>query len=374
MHFIRRRLVNLTQISLKVNLYFCFILIVLVGLKLYSSGVMQTDMKVDRENWTNITEEYVAKYKRGVPVNFDKWVEFAIRGGCSLDLGDYEQINLDLRPFRKPNEPKTKTINNKLLIKEANRIPRMSRIVLHNGHLNLMYLGNDRDFWSLLLADVVAKILPKKSITMIVNDRFDEPKVLSPNENIDLVRNVSKFKFYTSIQEALAESECLRSKFNHVIPHHGFLNSPDSFLVTTKLVPVFSPCKLECFSDLLLPFHMIKPVEEFFAEENQSVPDTWSSRSSRVVWRGATTGSDITSTNGFEKYSHRFKLVQWAMSANRSKKLDIDIGFYSISNAHSIKTKKHIWKVYGKKSFLSRDDQFKSKYAIMVDGNTWYFA
>jgi hypothetical protein len=382
-HLTRRRLIYVTQCRIKDTFYILLIIILLISLKFYNND-RKTERRphekkpkiTKRENSTNITKEYVTRYKREVPVNFDKWIKFALQSGCSLSLNDYEQINIDLKPFRKPKDPKAKTINNRLLSKEANYIPEMSKIVIKNRHIDLRNLRYEIDFWRAILADVIP-ILPKRSITMIVNDKFDEPKVLSLNKNIEIDRSskrrkFSKFKLYTSVQEALSESECLRSKFKHVISHHGFLNEPDSFMASTKLVPLFSPCKLECFNDILFPFHMNKLVENILSEENRTVPDTWTSRSSRVVWRGATTGSDITLSNGFEKFSHRFKLVQWAMNGTRSKKLDIDVGFASISNAHSQETEAYIWKVYKKKNFLSRDDQFKSKYAIMVDGNTWY--
>jgi hypothetical protein len=44
---------------------------------------------------------YRHKYDRDPPPKYNDWIAYAKRKGCSLDLDDYERINLDLEPFRK---------------------------------------------------------------------------------------------------------------------------------------------------------------------------------------------------------------------------------------------------------------------------------
>jgi hypothetical protein len=108
-------------------LLFIFFLALLAVLRLQSvnsrSGVSRFIVK----NLT-VEEIYRNKYGRDAPPSYNKWVEYAKSKSCSVDLDDYERINLDLAPFRK-------TLITKKMIKRGLTLSRMVSFKIENGRL-----------------------------------------------------------------------------------------------------------------------------------------------------------------------------------------------------------------------------------------------
>jgi hypothetical protein len=82
------------------------------------------------KNLEHLTDEeiYRNKYGRDAPPNYSKWIEYAKSQSCSVDLDDYERINLDLAPFRQ-------TPITEKMIQKGLKLSRMISITIKNGQL-----------------------------------------------------------------------------------------------------------------------------------------------------------------------------------------------------------------------------------------------
>ena len=132
-----------------------------------------------------------------------------------------------------------------------------------------------------------------------------------------------------------------------------------------KLLPVLSFCKKDCYKDILIPVPASLP--------NFKDNVSWESKEKKLVWRGSTTGTKTSHKTLFE-LSHRYRLVNWARDYKKYVweylGIAVDIELSAViqcdGNCEEFKKKTVM-------SRLSYDEQFKSKYLIVVDGNGWTF-
>jgi hypothetical protein len=111
-----------------------FILILVVSSLICIIKVRLASIRAQRESKTSAAfhgsmsheEEYKRRYGRDPPPNYHKWISYARSKSCSVDLDDYERINLDLEPFRKmPITAK--------MIEKGRKISRMVPVTITNG-------------------------------------------------------------------------------------------------------------------------------------------------------------------------------------------------------------------------------------------------
>ena len=335
------------------------------------------------KNIETLNLRYKEKYKRKPPVNFEKWIEFATNYNCTLDLNDYDQIEHDLKPFRSKIDPKLKTITNELIRMGERKIAKLSLVSISNGKV-VNRVKIDKSFFKYILKDIVP-ILPKKKVKFLVNDDVDQPRVLPDIENITLDNvyySENRIRSY-EIKEALNRSDCLLKKYKNEIPYHGFFNIPDvantvSSFVTSGLFPVFSPCKLECFKDIIFPFHFNKKVKYLIEDEKVKVPDTYYSKLNQLIWRGTPNGGVIDQNSNYKQFHHRIRLVDWAKNnklintshfKNGIEQVKVNIGF--INHAWNKISSRLFLKNNTFKNFMTQQEQYKSKFLAIVDGHAW---
>jgi hypothetical protein len=87
--------------------------------------------------------------------------------------------------------------------------------------------------------------------------------------------------------------------------NHGFLFSASSNLITRKLIPVFSECKVSVNNDILFPANM------YFMKDKRYVYNSrhdyeWKDKADTLLWRGVTSGGVQLADNWEHMHRQRF--------------------------------------------------------------------
>jgi hypothetical protein len=165
-----------------------------------------------------IKNQYRQKYGRDPPANFRKWIRMASAYKCSLNPSDYEQIDVDLRPFRARRGRITRQ-----MIASAKRL--FKRAVYHivNGSFIIEKSGDYVCDWRLL--QEVAHLAPRNKRVTIVLSCSDELRVLPRDDDDNEARNSKEVTFYYSKEEAIRGFKCLQQRENETIARNGFFQA-----------------------------------------------------------------------------------------------------------------------------------------------------
>jgi Glycosyl transferase family 90 len=284
--------------------------------------------------------EYVRRYKRRPPPNFDKWFTIAEREEYVL-LDEFDTMMETLEPFwGLPASQLRSRVN------AAFEDPRLIRFNISNA-----IVAYDRDGWAPWMGVQVQSWLPPEWRLLLPNMTFainilDEPRVLAPyqilntalhnigiNQSFDGEFNTSgeqdrkvdffhvdrKAAWQTMATACSADSParsdnskkvgyrnltfvadptdaldvCMHANLHKI---HGFLSSPDSLEVTNSLVPLFSQGKASIFNDILFPspYYAGRMDQDDYIEKEDPV---WSKKSDTLSWSGASTGGYATMEN-----------------------------------------------------------------------------
>jgi hypothetical protein len=173
---------------------------------------------------------------------------------------------------------------------------------------------------------------------------------------------------------------------------HGFLFSASSNVISRKLVPVFSECKVSVNNDILFPANVYFGNDARFLYNPQH-DDEWEAKADSLLWRGATSGG-IQVEDNWQRL-HRQRLVRMAngtvmgsqavpiLSENSEKQYTLfpdfrpgdfakkyfDVGFTEawacIPNCSFYEG------VWTYKKPMAFTDLFQAKYLVDVDGHSF---
>ena len=287
--------------------------------------------------------EYICRYKRNPPPNFDKWFEIAEREDYVL-FDEFDTMMEALEPFWG--------------LSAADLRSRLD-VAFEDPHLIRFNISNavvlfDHEGWAPWMAAQVQSWLPPEwrlllpDMTFAVNV-FDEPRVLAPFETlrrvmhhgsassdsegtvqtpqesaraqaeVDFVK-VGRQSAWQEMASACSADSPARSNDNlegedqglHFVANathslnacqkislhkrHGFFSSPDSLDITHSLVPIFSQCKPSIFNDIPYPspyYAGRMDKEEYVEEEDPG----WTSKNDTLYWSGSATGGYATMSN-----------------------------------------------------------------------------
>lgn len=90
---------------------------------------------------------------------------------------------------------------------------------------------------------------------------------------------------------------------------HGFMFASTSLLSTSKLVPIFSECKVNVNNDILYPANMYYKKDKRY-EYSSKADVNWEKKKDQALWRGVTSGGTarVEEPNKWKKM-HRHRLV-----------------------------------------------------------------
>jgi hypothetical protein len=296
--------------------------------------------------------KYIRLYKRNPPEAYNKWVLLAKSKQCFIDPSYYFRIESDLRPFRSTGISLSVFNNSIQYIKKVEIMP--------DGNINAEEVMKK-------LITPSLDIIKGKYIPILINE-LDEPRILVPDDDPN--------RAYRNAQDTLDRNKCLRETYGKSIDgkkpyveQSPFFTATASFQVVTQKIPLFSPCKTECYLDIIFP----GPRTGVLAGKNVKDIPKWEDKQDKVVWRGSTTGGSFYSKFPYKNFP-RIKLAKWAAEQEKKRDLPykVDVGIMGIVQTRpDSNITKELATTIGIKPKLSYSEQYKAKYLLVIDGNTW---
>ena len=309
--------------------------------------------------------QYIIHNKGKRPPNkYKDWIKLLKQKKCPESLDYYQQIFEDFSPFFELKNGKTVSKITKQMLEK----------ILNSKNFDILRVRNHKCQWSTKqryrlepYINELSEFMPK-NIDFPFNPYDEEIIIPSDDGNTE--------KPYKNINDVFERNECLRNTYNNnqtkmspgsIAYNHGSFIEPTNFRPIPEFLPVWSWGKRDCFKDILYP------IPE--ALSNSNFPIKWECKESKVIWRGTTTGTYTSSTNNY-RLSHRYRLVDWAKNQSEyvfnNLGIEVDVGFSKVIQCEKDYCQK-VKSDVGISPYLSRKGQTKSKYIIVVDGNSWAF-
>ncbi|ETS61471.1 hypothetical protein PaG_04508 [Moesziomyces aphidis] len=277
-------------------------------------------------------QAYRRRYLRSPPRGYEKWVEFALKHNATV-VDDYDQIEVDLSPFRQAGLRGDK-LKRRILDAKA---PLPGYEFGQVGVVNGKAVSFGPDFGPLSAQTLMEILAPVQHLIPDVTIPFNwyaEPRVPHPSQSPSsgALRSINtSHRDPTAILRQACPSNHISpgrpwndleppidycgEDINELSELHGFLQAPDNFHPFTKLVPMLSRSKLSNFADILVP----NPC--YGSEVYRGLPDNipWEKKRDSVYWRGSTTGVAQTPTTWARGHRHRMMryVKQLREAANR---------------------------------------------------------
>ena len=268
--------------------------------------------------------EYQRRYNRKPPPGFDQWFMLCQEHGVKF-VDEYDSLMASLEPLWgvSPAELRARTTE------ALDGVSGMDKMIISDGVI-------DTGWWPVEMQAYVsmgAHFLPDMKIAI---NTLDEPRVVVPNDMLQ----------YLNSRPQLPESWSIKPKYNlpkfidirhqktwdyathscdmkspsrssrwgdymeqgllfvtnasantdlcshpELEQQHGLFYSPESFWLTTSMVPIFSQGRPTTFSDILYPSPYYVPTLNDYKAEND-VP--YAEKGNKLYWAGGTTGGQIS--------------------------------------------------------------------------------
>ncbi|KAJ7476359.1 glycosyl transferase family 90-domain-containing protein [Mycena galericulata] len=314
------------------------------------------------------TARYTLRTKRTPPPNYELWYQFAQEKKCLID--DYDQIHRDFKPFYQLAE-RNSTFFQEMIDRAAREVCRVICVVEVRDGAAYLEGGTSYGGFSAFLPNM----------KFLINGR-DEPRVAfnyrAPNalEHAFWVNDSTPFNIAPT-----PTAEFLRGQSGCLVPKeaNGFMeivNDAHSFLIysaksgfTTDLYPVLSMARISpCFSDILFP-------TEYYYERSWwsgkfMYPDNipWDDKKPQLYWRGMSTGGMIVGDN-YHRFM-RFKLAD--IARDHPDLMDVSLTRFAETLCEEGCDRAAVLAEYNiTEQPEPREDLFKYKYAMDVDGTTF---
>ena len=286
------------------------------------------EVMLDRQSKTSeeAVVNYIKRYHRQPPPGFQDWVNFALLHNSTI-IDDYDQIDIDLRPFRDFTS---------FDLKERIAAARTSWPTGQLGSIKvldgLLSVDGNRHLGALsastleLILEPIASKLPDLEILF---NWYAEPRVRASNHLNDSSSNQVNFVDYSHIPTwQFITATCPATSFPKDFIHkngpqsnvcenrdslekfHGFFNAPNQFRPTEDLVPMLSRAKVSTFDDILIPNVCYANADWRLFEVQDQKP--YMEKRDSLYWRGSSTGQQKTKRNWATSHRVRFiRYLQW---------------------------------------------------------------
>ncbi|KAA8641600.1 uncharacterized protein ATNIH1004_011736 [Aspergillus tanneri] len=176
---------------------------------------------------------------------------------------------------------------------------------------------------------------------------------------------------------------------------HSFLFSPTTLVVSQKLLPVFSECKVSVNNDILFPANVYTMTDPRYLYDPK-FDFEWEDKADSLLWRGASSGGGgiaaadswhrlhrqrlVLLSNGTlnhngqvsilsENAQHAYETNRYFNSSDFTQK-HFDVGFTEFWGCIPEECPFYNW-VLGVRNSTQLSEQFKSKYLVNVDGHSF---
>ncbi|KAJ7085334.1 glycosyl transferase family 90-domain-containing protein [Mycena crocata] len=332
-------------------------------------------------NLEQASSRYTLKSGHAPPPNYDKWFQFAQENKCLID--EYDRVHRDFQPFYQlardhPEHFQTMVDSGRELMLDDSR--GMTTIRIRHGEVQLPeYAGTPFDADLQSIVQNFAYVLP--DMEFLLNGR-DEPRVafnvLAPSAQEDTMRVRDPDPFRISPVPTAdffkKQSGCDvlsgPSGFgSNPIDVVAFLRSSSTSDFTTDLWPLLSMTKISpCFSDILFPGAYFYD-KSFWSGKFMHPNDVaWEDKKPKIYWRGMSNGGHIYGQN-YRQFP-RFRLVE--LSRNHSDLVDAKMTAFAETHCAEDCDREAIIQEYGIEGPAApREDLYKFKYLLDIDGNTF---
>ena len=333
--------------------------------------IMSTTL--EDEKYSQNESTWIQKYRKvsgkfEAPAKFREWISLANKLNCSTDPADYQQIFLDLKPFRDQHlsinyitdsfTNVRKAIGNIMFFFNKDEL-------INNAQKMIPLMGESMKYTSLILD-------PEIDFGVIINS-YDEGAVAPAD-------NKTNISLYTNISQVFERSSAVKRALGDYSKKCMLLQAPTSFITVPFLVPIFSPNRLKGYKDILLPTAktgLLRYTDEIEIALNAPC---WESKKTTATFRGRTTGINfkqareqnipLTNNPRFKLHSLAQKQKHGKLNIKSSVLLDFgltDFWQYNDDEKYLDALKQQFPLV----EFSDFKEQIKSKYLVIVDGNGW---
>ena len=289
--------------------------------------------------------EYRRRYSREPPPGFDNWYKAAVDANVSI-IDEYDAVMAAFEPFWGVSGKEIRARVQEAIFPPVGKTPIVG-VHLKDQNVSLTYNGNMYAPWhSRILKDWIehyVEYLPDLDIAFNSHDEpavviqrdelerslegcpapqeveADEPKEQTTMHDLELVYfdSLRRQRTWHRVIESCPLDSASRSRkasepdesagysdgplFIQNITRakniceetdaasmHGMFTSPDGFVLTNSLIPVFSTSKASSFQDLLLPAvdYDTQLTEGFYREYNPDEDMPWEKKKSHLYWAG----------------------------------------------------------------------------------------
>lgn len=338
----------------------------------FSSKLSQGDT-VDLKN-ARLNPKFINKWldeyfevsgNRVPPRLFVEWIKLASENNCSIRPSDYKSIFEDLKPFKMPGMSKE-------YIKIASNI-----IEAYDKEVLLLYKDN--------LGEI------SKKLPLHIGNSLDlAGNVLSPDIDFNLIIQYSdesmvipsddhSLEPYTSIDSVFERNLQFRDAFSSYRGNYSLLSAPVSLNAIPAKFPVMAVSRIRGFYDIIMPTRRTGLVT--LTAEQRAVAanySNWDYKIGKALFRGTAAGINFKEAmkKDLDLLSNpRFLLYEMALqqqegTLNCSVQLDFAITKYWQFNG-DLEYLGRIKAAYPEVPSSGLIEQYKSKYVVVVDGNSW---
>lgn len=323
----------------------------------------------DKAEKVNITVElFKLRYGRDPPRNFEKWVDLALQQGVETDPAHYDQIHVDLWPYRQRGGLTSDDYH------AANAIPHVTLVEIKGGQF--FKEGRHSVIEEPLLHDALSfglqhKLLPAQFFAFTIS-WGDEPH----SWPADVPQEPQHIQYRTDT-DFYSHSACMsKLVFEQVSPtdnrtlgswHPFFRRSEEAWADATSLrVPNFADCKLYCNGDVVIPRTEYRSYNQFPDEwENQLLP--WKAKEDTVFFRGS-----LHPGNHFRSRLNDWREGWMHIPRGPLRPFNININFtkdISCRDSDEVCSAKR--GIVFDHVFSPPLEQYRHKYIVVPDGITW---
>lgn len=352
----------------------------------------------DSFQYERAVNSYESRFGRRIPPGYKAWFEYAQKHECLIEDSVYDGLETQLKPFREYVLRQNGAVNFASLVNEAKDLYAVSWIDLDLKGKKCRVKGEDdlfgQTYCSGLFDDFLGELVDDEPgileglkgfkdgedvvIGMVMNV-LDEPRILYPTVGKGVDDNNAKWtsrnpsamdpsERLSLLQTACKDNPLVRQN----VKYHGFLAKPTTLEITTSLLPVFSYGHIPgCFADIIIPsIYAIQELRDFTDEPEPILPP-WSERIPKLLWRGSTTSTALTTTNITEwlETNHRIRFVKRVAEYSSNNPNLFDVGFTGIAQPASEEIHSFAKTNLPLAQPISRPDHYKYKYLFDMDGN-----
>ncbi|KAF4536901.1 Lipopolysaccharide-modifying protein [Lasiodiplodia theobromae] len=293
---------------------------------------------------------YTTRYQRHPPPHFDEWFSYAT-SRSSIIIDDFDSIHNDLLPFwsLSPAEIRQRTWeaiadpskgiggifirNGKARI--APNVPRNQRMMLDTivqmidkfgqwlPDMDLAFNLNNEcrvavpfEEMEAIGADVADSISKEKTEKDLANDFSPERETGNFCASCALPHTLGAF----FANWTLASDICYQPDLANL---HGFYTSPNNFIGTQRLLPIFSQSKAPGFNDIIYPSAWNYMDRVAYAPTDEQPDPIFENKKLDLFWRGATSEGFATGDSAAWKGMTRQRMVHVLSLTNDTQVLPL---------------------------------------------------